>query len=285
MQNGVCQPVRFTAADGYQLSGAYFASSHADHAVLISPGTGFPKKFYFAMAEYLAGCGASVFVFDYRGIGESAPENLADASIRYVDWGRLDMVAAAEMLQKLSSKESLLHIGHSVGGQFAGLMSNHHLFTKHAFVAVGSGYWRFHKLHYIPVAQFFWWIYGPLSLSKNGYIDNKYGWRGERLPPDIFKTWRRWCHTPNYFIDEFTGDAQPGSFQEITQPIRSWVFTDDPIATPNAAESILRAYPSAAVEVTLNSPNKYGLQQIGHSGAFRRQSKEIWAEIADWLFI
>jgi predicted alpha/beta hydrolase len=76
---------------------------------------------------------------------------------------------------------------------------------------------------------------------------------------------------------------RPHHFDAVAAPIRSWIFTDDPIATPAASESLLRVYPSAPKEIVVRAPGDYGVRRIGHEGAFRRGMEPLWNEIADWL--
>ena len=69
----------------------------------------------------------------------------------------------------------------------------------------------------------------------------------------------------------------------MTAPIRSWVFTDDPIATPETAPILLRVYPHAPHEIVVRAPADYGTARIGHEGAFRRGLEPLWDEMFDWL--
>ena len=57
-----------------------------------------PKGFYDRFAWHLAGLGAVVLTYDFRGIAGSRPEDLAAMQMDYPDWGRLDMPAALEAL-------------------------------------------------------------------------------------------------------------------------------------------------------------------------------------------
>ena len=84
------------AADGYPLSMRLIAHPEPTLAVLVSSGTGFPKGFYERFARHLAGRGAAVLTYDYRGIAGSRPDDLAALGMDYPDWGRLDMPAALD---------------------------------------------------------------------------------------------------------------------------------------------------------------------------------------------
>lgn len=271
------------AADGFPLSMRLVAPSDPRAAVLVSSGTGFPKGFYDRFARHLAGKGAAVLTYDFRGVAGSRPDDLAAMQMDYPDWGRLDMPAALDALAGAAPGLPLLHVGHSVGGHFLGFMPNHHRMARHAFVSVGSGWWGAHHRSYNPLELFFWHGYGPYSLARRGYVRGGGLWAGTDLPRGVFETWKRWCHDRDYFLPELQDRLRPHHFDDVAAPIRSWIFTDDPIATPAASQSLLRIYPAAPKEIVVRAPGDYGVRRIGHEGAFRRGMEPLWNEIADWL--
>jgi len=283
MTEPVIEDLIVSAADGYPLSTRLYRPAAARIAVLISSGTGFPKGFYDRIARHLAGRGAVVLTYDFRGIAGSRPEDLAALQMDYPDWGRLDMPAALEALADAAPGLPLTHLGHSVGGHFLGFMANHDRFDRHAFVSVGTGYWGRHHRSYNPLELFFWFGFGPLSLTRHGYVKGGGLWAGTDLPRGVFQTWKRWCLKPAYFSDELATTLRPHHFGAVTAPIRSWIFTDDPIATPRTGADLLEVYPQAPREIVVRSPGDYGVRRIGHEGAFRRGLEPLWDEIADWL--
>lgn len=275
--------IRFVASDGWELEGDLYKGPDAKLAVMISAGTGFPRRFYHELATYLAQQGAVVLTYDYRGIGGSGADNLATSGIDYPDWGRFDMPAAVDALQAAAPDLPITHIAHSVGGHFIGLMANHTKIARHAFVSVGTGYWGGHHLRNIPSELFFWWGIGGYTLLRYGYIKAAVGWQGEPLPPKLFKTWRRWSRRRAYFRPEYETTLAPQHYDRVTAPIRSWIFPDDPIATPSAAADLLLCYPNAPTEVIMRSASEIGVKRIGHEGAVRKGREALWTEILEWL--
>lgn len=275
--------IHFVTSDGWQLEGDIYEGSNPKIAVLISAGTGFPRRFYHKLASYLAARGAVVLTYDYRGIGGSSAGELAVSDIDYPDWGRFDMPAAVDTLEAAAPDLPITHLAHSVGGHFIGLMDNHKKITRHAFVSIGTGYWGGHHLKNIPAELFFWWGVGTYSLLRYGYIKPVGGWQGEPLPPKLFKTWRRWSHRRGYFQPDFKTKLAPQHYDKVTAPIRSWIFPDDPIATPSAAADLLECYPAAPHDVVMRSPADIGVKRIGHEGAMRKGRDVLWAEFWDWL--
>jgi len=283
MKTEEAQTIQFETSDGWQLSGSLYTGKNATVAVLISAGTGFPRRFYRHIAAYFASRGAVVLTYDYRGIADSRGGSLENSSIDYPDWGRYDMTAALDTLEAAAPNLPLTHLGHSVGGHFLGLMPNQHKIRRHAFVSIGTGYvWKHHWKN-IPLELYFWWGMGPYSLMRYNYINAVAGWRGEALPANLFKTWRRWSHRRTYFKPEINTLLAPQHYEKVTAPIHSWVFTDDPIATPTTAKDLLSCYPNAPHEVIVRKPSEFGLKRIGHEGAFRLGREALWAECWHWL--
>src|SRR5690606_11336008 len=272
------------AADGYPLSMRLVSAAQPRIAVLVSSGTGFPKGFYERFARYLAGRGAAVLTYDFRGIAGSRPDDLKAMRMDYPDWGRLDMPAALDALIEAAPDLPVVHVGHSVGGHFLGFMANQDRIDRHAFVSVGTGWWGGHHRTYNPVELFFWFVLGPRHIRRHGHVKSGGWWRGTDLPRGVFETWKRWCLKPAYFLDELAqGRLEPQHFAEVKAPIRSWIFTDDPIATPGTGARLMRAYPKAAADIVVRRAGDYGVKRIGHEGAFRKGMEPLWEEILVWL--
>jgi len=272
-----------SAADGYPLSMQLVTGPRPTVAVLVSSGTGFPKGFYARFARHLAQRGAVVLTYDYRGIAGSRPDDLKAMQMDYADWGRLDMPAALDALAEAAPGLPVVHVGHSVGGHFIGFMPNQDRISRHAFVSVGSGFWGRHHRRYNPVELFFWLGFGPFSLMRHGYIKGGGLWAGTDLPRGVFIPWRRWCLKPAYFLNELGDRLKPHHFEAMKAPIRSWIFTDDPIATPVTAPILLQVYPNAPHEVVVRTPLEQDVRRIGHEGAFRKGMEPLWDEMFDWL--
>ena len=54
-------------------------------------------------------------------------------------------------------------------------------------------------------------------------------------------------------------------------------FTDDPIATDRAIETMMQFYKNAPIEYHKINPKQRGLSRIGHSGFFSTKAgEELW---------
>lgn len=275
------EPVTVTARDGRQLAGLLVAASTARGALVVNGATGFPREFYLKFASYAAQRGYHALVYDYRGMGASAagPPNREGA--RMSEWGLLDMPAALAWLAARAPTLPLLTVGHSVGGQLIGCMSNQSLARAHLMIATSTGYWRWQLAPFRYYALAFWKLYGPLELRLRGYVPRGMLWRGDALPRGVFLQWRGWCLRPQHFTPDLAGAAS--QFAAVRAPLLSWSFTDDPIATPTAVEALLALYPNARIERRSSSPAELGVRAIGHHGFFAERHRDsLWRAALDW---
>lgn len=272
--------ITFTAADGFPLAGRLLLPDQPRAAVLFSPATGSPKEFYLHFARAGAERGAACLLYDYRGVAGSAPKDLRSFQMDCPDWGRLDMAAALERLIEAAPGVPVVHVGTSLGGHMVGFMPNHAKIARHVFVSVGFGTWwkhRFPKQQLLDL--FFWWIYGPFNLARKGYIPAGGMWGGSTLPAGAFRTWRRWSHKGDYFLGELGDRLKPNYFNELKTPIVSYVFTDDPLTTPEIAGKFLEVLPNAKKDVRVRRPSDLGVKALGHQDVFRRHNAAAWPEI------
>ena len=134
------KPVTLVCNDGVILKGKLFEPENdlSKGVIQINGATAVVKEFYMPFAKYLAQQSWTVFIYDYRGIGESAPpDGLKNCKYEYLDWGIQDLNAAFEFVSSTFPNSKKIFLGHSVGGQLAGfLQKQDEAFTK--FTARGD---------------------------------------------------------------------------------------------------------------------------------------------------
>jgi predicted alpha/beta hydrolase len=277
-------PFRLRAADGRELAAHWFGASERRGGIVINAGTGFPQTFYFKLAAYAAGRGYDVLVYDYRGMGASAPPDIATETTRMSDWGLLDMRAALAAAAERAQGAPLATLGHSIGGQFLGLLKNHVLARAHVQIATSIGYWPWEHAPFRYLAWWFWRVHGPLMLAMKGYIPTGGGWAGLPLPRGVYEEWRRWCLRPEHFGPELSASLKDNVFAEIRAPLLTVGFTDDPIATRRTVGAINRFFPNAQRESRWYSPADAGGKRIGHEGFFASRNRDtLWRPVLDWI--
>ena len=279
------EPVLFSARDGRELAGLWLAAAHARAGLVVNGATGYRREFYLRFAHYCAQRGYGTLLYDYRGMGASAPPDLRTESARMSDWGMLDMPAALAWLAARAAPLPLFTLGHSVGGQLLGCMHNQALARAHVMIATSTGYWRRQRVPFRYLALLFWKVYGPLALARHGYVPHGVLWAGQSLPPNVFLEWRSWCLRPEHFASDLAGALHGSAFESVRAPILSWDFSDDPIATPAAVAALLeRFYAHAQLEQRWSSPRELGVRRIGHRGFFAEAHRgSLWRGVLDWL--
>jgi len=128
---------------GYGISATfYYPENEVKAAVLIVSAMSVNQHYYSNIASWLADKGYLVASFDYFGMGESLSGRLKDVDVTVLDWAENDCVAMLEILSSEVQDKPIYWVGHSLGGQLLGLVSNSERLTKAITIAAGSGYWR-----------------------------------------------------------------------------------------------------------------------------------------------
>jgi predicted alpha/beta hydrolase len=278
------QKIDIKTQDGRVLAGLLVKPEKPSVSVLVSPAVAIPKERYLAFAREGAARGAAVLLYDYRSQAGSALPDLTKDLACFSDWGRRDMTAAIRHLDGLHPALEMVSVGHSAGGWILGLADNHSRFSRHTFLCVGWGYWKLKPLGFRSLEMFFWHIYGPLCLKLYGHIPKGGAWKGEPLNPKLFAEWKRWCHMPTCEASVLAGGAnQPHFYEEITAPIRSFAYRDDPIANERSVPLLLSLFSKAKHETVWASPEDFGLRKIGHEGFLSRKAAKTWEPIWNWV--
>jgi predicted alpha/beta hydrolase len=236
---------------------------------------GVRRRYYEAFAQHLAGRGLSVLTFDYRGMGESRLGSAKDDPARMDEWG-LDIAAAIDFVGAQAAR-SITIVGHSAGGQVAGLAPNLPRADRLVFVASQSGYWR----HWPGIRA--WgllalWMVMPVVARARGSFPSRLARLGsEDLPRGVAEQWAGWGRHPRYLFG--SEDLDLSRYRQFQGPLLAYSLEGDHYAPRRAVEALLREYPAAKVEHRhLIDPT------IGHFGFFRRSLGEAqWDDVAAWI--
>ena len=288
-----------TCADGVVLHGEVLlppAVVTQRGVIQFIPGTAARLSFYRKFLEYLAEHGFAVAAYDNRGNGRSRPpEGLRGCTYRYLDYGTLDAPAVLAYLRERFAGAPLLVVGHSAGGQQFPLLDRaaYAGIRGALFFAVSTGYAAGLATYYRPQAWAFWRLIGPVLIARYGYgAFSKVGLM-EDLPVEVYRDWRRWCKSPDYFFDPRFGDSRNSLGQPLPDP--AWSAMDFPIRhlhAPTDEISSLRNVgtfwrnwrPAGGVEQVVLDPLDYGGPPIRHFDYFRRRfAGTLWPEAVRWL--
>ncbi len=269
------------ASDGYPLSVIYRTPvGESNGTIVLSSATAVKKEFYINFAEFLVKNGYNVLLFDYRGIGKSAPENIKDCTSYMHDWGVFDMSAVINFLVNEKKIKDIIWLGHSVGAQLIGFVDNIQYVKKIIAVNAALGYWK-----YMPAPQriniwLLWYVISPVLVKIYGYgTMQKVGW-GENLPKNIFLEWRKWCMSKNYYRDCLKDILKTEKFYNIKVPYTAVYTSDDYIANDKTVHLMTKFFPNASVKILKIETKKYSSLKVGHTGIFRKQfHNTLWPEL------
>ena len=266
--------------DGVILKGSLFIPKQPKAVIQFNGGTAVKKEFYFPFITFLAENDYLVCSWDYRGSGESAPENLSKCDFKYSDYGTKDMPAVKSFLSSKYPELSILIFGHSAGGQQVGFMHNCQDYKGMVCFAVSTGYAPQFKWNYRLMSFYFFYIFSPLSILFKGYVVAKPFGYMENLPKNVVLEWRDWCHKKHYFFDQkfYKKMVPEGYFNDMPFPIHLFWTNDDKISNKKNTNDYWKNVKSGfGICFQELIPSEYQEKEINHFGFFKkRMSKKLW---------
>jgi predicted alpha/beta hydrolase len=247
--------------------------------VIVNGAVAIPHSFYRAFASHLAEAGFTVITYDYRGIGTSRSRDIKTLEATMTDWALLDMAAAIDWAVEHYPTDRLFLVGHSFGGQVAGLLDNTSKVRAMATIAAQSGYWKLVGGSQKSVVRLHMKVTLPTLSKRLGYMPwSRFG-SGEDLPKGVALQWAQWCTHPDFL---FSDDSLPlERYAEFTAPILAYSFSDDDWATGRAVDAMMDAYPAVFREHVV--PSSVGLKKIGHLGYFKPEAEPLWDDLIRWF--
>lgn len=273
-------PLHIACADGMRIAASRYCGGDRA-AVLIAPALGVPRRFYEPFAQFLANEGHDVLSIDYRGIGESGRDCDA-ASIRLVDWGRLDVDAALRWLWENSKAPRRVLVGHSLGGQLPGLTAESEGLAALVLVGASCPDPRLYPLLPRLRMLLMWRVLTPLLSRNRPYFPaRRIGFSSVDVPAGAMRDWARWGLSPDYLFDPRHG-IDTARYAQLSMPTLAYSFSDDDFAVRAAVDALVARYPAARLDrrhIEVRRPDT-----IGHFGYFHpRMRDSLWAQTATWL--
>lgn len=281
------QVVNLETPDGARIAvRSYLPELEERGSVVIGGAMGVRQDYYAPFAQWLAEHGWRVTTFDYRGSGESLPDTPAGGLKGFkadlFDWAR-DYEAVIDHAHAASAGRPLYLLGHSLGAQLPGLISNPHKVSGLLSVAAGSGYWRENAPRLKRIVPYFWFILVPLATALCGYFPGKRMGKVGDLPAGVMLQWRRWCLNPRYSVGA-EGEGARQRYAKVQFPITALSITDDELMTLKGTQSLFGLYENAPVNVQRLEPADVSVRRLGHFGPFRREHEGIlWPRMQQWL--
>lgn len=274
------EPFSIVCDDGVRLKGTLFIPKNPKAVVQFNGGTAIKKEFYFPFITYLAENDFLVCSWEYRGSGESAPDNLSKCDYTYSDYGTKDMPAIKTFLNSKYPDLPLLLFGHSAGGQQVGFMPNCEGYKGLVCFAVSTGFAPQFKFDYRLMSFYFFYIFSPLSIFFKGYVNSKPFGYMENLPKNVVLEWRAWCDKKQYFFHEkFFGKKIPeGFYNDMPFPIHLFWTNDDKISNQKNTFDFWKNIKSGfGISLQELIPSDYDVKEINHFGFFKKKmGTKLW---------
>ena len=260
------------ADDGLELPVNVFEpAGRASGVAVVVPAMATPASYYHSFATWLAGHGLRAITFDYR---DTASVATMKASRADVDRWATD--ADAILSSAAADGIPVTWIGHSLGGQFLGLV-DHSRIDRAITVASGNGYWRYNAPRLRWAAPLLWSIVGPATMRIFGYYaGSKIGVLGD-VPSGAMRQWSRWCRHPNYLEADHPDRAQ--RFASVKAPVLALSFTDDELLAKESIDSLHGWFSGTVVDRRHLSPPELGVDRMRHHGFFRSRHSQHWEKL------
>jgi predicted alpha/beta hydrolase len=272
-----------SAADGFPLAATVFEPEGAPRFVtVISAAMATARRLYDHYAHYLSQAGHFVVTYDYRGTGDSRPQSLKGFEARMRDWAELDMPGVLTWARAQCGHCPLVLIGHSFGGQAAGLLEDTADVRAMVTLSAQSGYWGLHPGREKYRVWFFAHVGFRLLVALYGYLPWSRFMRGEDLPKQAALEWASWSRMPDYLYGDRTLESRR-NFPRFAAPILAYSFSDDVWGSRRSVDVMMSYYVGSALERRHVAPEDIGIPRIGHVGFFRPTARPLWRDVDAWL--
>ncbi len=271
--------ITIPARDGYPLAATIFGGNAPARVVLVNGAVAVPRRFYRHFAQGLAEAGCTSVTYDYRGIELTSPRKLRRLEATARDWAMHDLPGVVDWVVDALGPDQLFLVGHSFGGQVAGLYDRPEAIDGMVTMSAQSGHWRLQGGEQRLVVWLHTHVTLPLLSRVMGYMPMSAVGAGQDMPAGVAREWSRWCRHREYILGDRTLPLE--RFTAFTAPVLAYSFGDDKWGTPRSVDAMMRAYPN--VERRHIVPEEYRLDRIGHLGFFRPSSRALWNEVIAWF--
>ncbi len=271
--------VTITTGDGFPLVAKLYPGD--SRVLVISPAMAVGQRFYGAIARFFNQAGYTVVTYDYRGVGESLEpgRNLKDFVASVSDWALLDQRAVLRWVAQELAPERLVLLGHSLGGQVAGLNSDVAKIDAMVTVCSQSGYWKYQGGWEPLKVWFHVYVTFPVLCALYGYLPWSKMAKACDIPKAAALQLASWCRHPDYLFGDPTLPLE--RYADFKAPVLAFSIDDDHWGTARSVDALMSHYPK--VERRHLLPAEFGLTQVGHFGFFKEQCEPVWRSVLEWL--
>lgn len=247
--------------------------------IVVGPGVGLTQEYYYLFAGYLQEQGFTVITFDFRGVGQSAPQKLNGYEANVHQWAAHDINAVLLYARQHFPGKEIIYIGHCISGEIIGLAPGSQYINKIVLVSSSlscARLWPLRDKIKIRVLKTF----VDLLNRSFGYFPGKMLNIFGDLPKGVMYEWANWCDNPNGLFDSYPDN----NYRKLNVPTLAYTFSDDWHCPPRAVKELLNRFANATITWYHIKPEELGLKKIGHNDFFEEGLKTtLWKHLSEWI--
>ena len=255
----------------------YIPGKENGRLIVIAPDTAISHQFYHEFALFFKELQYNVITFDYRGVGESAPQQLKGYKATLHDWAVQDLDAVLLYVHHSFPGREIIYVGHGIGGEIVGLVPASQYINKLILISTALSCDKLLPLFYrlkIKGMKFFYRTSGKI-LGFIPAIMFK-----ERMPKGVYYEMANWCDSANGMFDYYPDN----NYRKLNIPVLVFTFTDDWLSHPNAVKELLKHFTNAVITWYHLDPKRIKIKKIGHNNFFHpRMKTALWENMQQWM--
>lgn len=257
----------------------YSAEKENGKIIVIGSDVGLTQDFYHLFASFFRQEGYTVVTFDYRGIGNSTPEQLKDYEANMHQWAAQDINAVLLYVKQKFPLYEIIYIGHSIGGEIIGLVPASQYISRIVLVSCAlscTRLWPLKDKLKIKALK----VLAKTMDKMVGYFPGRSLKIFGDLPNGVIHEWISWCDNANGLFDNFPDN----NYRKLSVPILAYTFSDDWRCPPLAVKELLNHFANASITWHHINPKEIGVKEIGHNDFFYVGIRSIlWESLLQWL--
>ena len=247
--------------------------------IIVAPAANLTQREYRSFAVYFQQLGYNVFTFDYRGVGDSAPNQLKGFDARLQQWAVQDTDAVIRYVKTSFPTKELIYIGHGIGGELIGLAQASQYINKLVLASSSLSckrLWSWKGQMRITLLN----AIGRISNKWLGYFPGNRLGLARNLPNGVVNEWADWCDKPNGLFDVFPDN----NYRKLNIPLFAFSFSNDWKTPEKGVQGLLSYFSSASITWYHDHPHNQGLKNGQQSCFFDLKLKDtLWKKLEQWI--
>jgi predicted alpha/beta hydrolase len=274
------EKIRIKTKDGKLISATSFIPDISNGKnITVAPAAQFTQRNYASFALCFQQWGYHVITFDYRGIGDSAPQRLKGYNARLQQWAVQDADAVIRYVKTSFPNQELIYIGHGIGGELVGLAQASQYIHKLVLASCSLSckrLWSWKGRMRITVMK----TIGRIVTKWLGYFPGKRLGIMRDLPKGVMHEWADWCDNPNGLFDVFPEN----NYRKLQVPLFAFSFSNDWMTPDKAVKGLLSYFSGASITWYHVHPHNQGFKKKEQHCFFDLRLKDtLWIKLQRWL--